>query len=137
MPIKPIQIILTVAGGALTLNVAAETFDGTKPLLCATVDAVECAAREACAPRSPEVLRFPHFLTFDAAEKRISAVRPDGTRLDAPITTVTPLEDRLVLQGVENSLGWSVSINRTTGHMSVAVAGDQVAFSIFGICTLR
>ena len=33
-------------------------------------------------------------------------------------------------------LGWAVSISRSTGRMAVAIAGNQVVFSVFGACTL-
>ena len=116
---------------------AAESFDGSQPLLCATVDTVECGPQADCKYGTADRLGFPQFLQIDAANKRISATRPDGTDLNAVITTVTQLDDRLVMQGVENSLGWAISISRTTGRMAAAIAGDQIAFSVFGACTLR
>lgn len=121
---------------ALAMNVAAESFDGSKALLCATVETVECGPQADCKYGTADSLGFPQFLQIDMQKKRISAVRPDGSILNAAITTVTPLDDRLVMQGVENSLGWAVSISRATGRMAVAIAGDQIAFSVFGACTV-
>lgn len=119
----------------LTVNAgAAESFDGSKPLLCATVETVECGPQADCKYGTADSLGFPQFLRIDAQKKRISASRPDGTTLNAVITTMTPLDDRLVMQGVENSLGWAISISRATGRMAVAIAGEQIAFSVFGAC---
>ncbi len=122
----------------LTANVGAtEAFDGSKPLLCATVKTVECGPQAECEYGTADNLGFPQFLQIDPAKKRISATRPDGTALNAVITTTTLLDDRLVMQGLENGLGWAISISRTTGRMAVAIAGDQIAFSVFGACTPR
>lgn len=130
-------ISLALMASAVSSNLAAEAVDGSKPLLCATVNASECADRADCETRTPEALRFPQFLDIDTGNKTISAERPDGTALNAAITTVTPLDDRLVLQGIENGLGWTLSISRATGHMAVAIAGDRIAFTVFGACTAR
>lgn len=124
-------LLLTADAGA------AEAFDGSKPLLCATVETVECGPQADCKYGTADSLGFPQFLHIDAQNKRISATRPDGTALNAVVTTVTPLDDRLVLQGVENSLGWAISISRATGRMAVAISGDQIVFSVFGACTAR
>ena len=31
--------------------------------------------------------------------------------------------------------GWTLTINESTGYMVLSVAGDQVAFVVFGACT--
>lgn len=122
----------------LTANLgAAEAFDGSRPLLCATVETVECGPQADCKYGTADSLGFPQFLQIDPGKKRISATRPDGTALNAVVTTVTPLDDRLIMQGVENGLGWAISISRSTGRMAVAIAGDQIAFSVFGACTAK
>lgn len=137
MRITPLFPCLVFPVCALATSAAAESFDGSKTLLCATVETIECGTRADCMAGSADSLRFPQFLNIDAQNKRISATRPDGTALNAAITQVASFDDRLVLQGVENSLGWSISINRNSGRMTAAIAGDQVVFTVFGACTLR
>jgi hypothetical protein len=137
MSINTRLALLILAASAPTQYVAAETFDGSKALLCATVETIECGPREDCEHGSADSLRFPQFLQIDAQKKLISAVRPDGTSMTTTITSITELDDRLLLQGVENHLGWTISITRTTGHMAVAIAGNQIAFSVFGACMVR
>ena len=124
-----------IAALAAASAVAADSFDASKPLLCATIETVECGPQGDCKYGTADRLGFPQFLRVDAGTKRISATRPDGTDLNAVITSVTQLDDRLVMQGVENSLGWAISISRATGRMAAAIAGDQIAFSVFGACT--
>ena len=41
----------------------------------------------------------------------------------------------LVLQGIENGLGWSLMINESDGQMTLTAAGDRLAFVVFGACT--
>lgn len=127
---------LVLPACALAMNAAAESFDGSQPLLCATVRTIECGPQADCESGTADSIGFPQFLQIDAGKKRISATRPDGSALNASISSVTLLDDRLVMQGVENSLGWAVTINRATGRMAVAIAGDQIAFSVFGACTV-
>lgn len=136
MPIKHSLPFLILPLYALAGNVMAESFDGSKPLLCATVETIECGPHAECQYGTADSLGFPQFLHIDADKKTISADKPDGSRLNATIASVSKLGDRLVLQGVENNLGWSVSISRVTGRMAVAIAGDQIVFSVFGACTV-
>ena len=50
-----------------------------------------------------------------------------------------PVHDsgELILQGVENGLGWSLMINESDGQMTLTAAGDRLAFVVFGACTLN
>ena len=45
-------------------------------------------------------------------------------------------EGVLILSGTQNGRGWNLTINESTGYMVLTVAGDQVAFVVFGACTL-
>src|SRR3546814_529298 len=42
---------------------------------------------------------------------------------------------RLVLQGTQFGRAWSAIIGQDSGTMVLAVAGDGVAFAVFGACT--
>lgn len=137
MHTKHILPLLMLPVYALASNAVAESFDGSKPLLCATVETIECGPHAECQYGTADSLGFPQFLHIDTGKKAIGADKPDGTRLNATISSISKLDDRLVLQGVENSLGWSVSISRATGRIAVAIAGDDVTFMVFGACTVR
>lgn len=137
MTTKQILPFLVLTGYALAANAATESFDGSKPLLCATIKTTECGSQARCQHGTSDSIGFPQFLQIDPQQKSIKATRPDGTALNAAITNITRLDDRLVLQGVENSLGWSVTISHRTGRMVLAIAGDQITFGVFGACTVR
>jgi hypothetical protein len=49
---------------------------------------------------------------------------------------LTPADGRTILQGAENGRGWTMTIDPTTGDMSVAIAGDDIGFILFGVCTV-
>ncbi len=44
-------------------------------------------------------------------------------------------EGKLILQGVQLGLGWSMVITQESGTMALTAAGEQVVFVIFGACT--
>jgi hypothetical protein len=41
----------------------------------------------------------------------------------------------MILQGVENGHGWSMSIDQKTGRITTTVSGEEVGFMVFGACT--
>ena len=56
------------------------------------------------------------------------------------IDSVEDLDNHLIVQGVQGStptdpLGWSLSINQTTGRMTLTASGDDAGFVAFGACT--
>ena len=55
--------------------------------------------------------------------------------MDTVIGSSTRNEGELLLQGVENGRGWSMAITEATGRMVISVAGDEIAFVVFGACT--
>jgi len=41
----------------------------------------------------------------------------------------------VLLSGMQNGRRWSLALTEATGYLVVTVAGDQVAFVVFGACT--
>ncbi len=114
-------------------HLTAATFDGSTPLLCATIEVFECGSGSECQRSSPEIANIPQFIKVNAAEKTISAADESGKK--ATLKSIEHLNGRMILQGVGNGRGWSIIIAEDTGKLSASVAGDQVAFAIFGACT--
>ena len=113
----------------------AEDFDGSKPLICASVDTLSCAPGENCAASTTDALNIPQFLRIDFTGKAIKAERPDGDQRTSEIRSLEQLDNELILQGTQGGLGWSLTITRAAGKMSLSAVGDRVAFVIFGACT--
>lgn len=45
--------------------------------------------------------------------------------------------NRMSLQGTDGEHSWSMLISEKTGSMTLAVAGEEVGFVVFGACTPR
>ena len=109
---------------------AQDSVDGTKPLLCASIEANGCMSGEPCDRDLPENMGAPQFLKIDFAKKEII-----GPRRTTPILRMENSEDQILLQGVELGMGWVLVIDRTTGKFTATLADNVSGFVIFGACT--
>ena len=132
------KIVRSLAATALILVPTmgwAQDFDGTSPLLCASVDAMACAPGEACTQATVEELNVPQFLRVDVAQKLVSTTRADGEQRTSEIQSLQLNDGELIMQGTQGGLAWSAAIARASGKLSLSAVGDRVAFVIFGACT--
>jgi hypothetical protein len=111
---------------------SAEVLDTTKSLRCAIADAAECDLAAQCSDVEVAALELPDLWRVDFAAKQLAST--DGQRT-SPIAAVETLEGALVLQGHQNGRGWSLVIDRATGHLSGAVAGAEGSFVLAGGCS--
>jgi hypothetical protein len=109
---------------------AEDVFDGTKPLLCSSIEALDCDPGVACERGIPENMGAPQFLRIDFAKNEIA-----GPLRTTKIRSMEKDDDQIVLQGYEIGLGWTLAIDRITGNMRITFAGGNAAFIIFGACT--
>jgi len=109
---------------------AEEVFDGTKQLLCATIEAIDCSPGEQCERGLPEIIGAPQFMRIDFAKKEVI-----GPKRSAEILLMHKNDEQLTLQGYELDMGWTLAIDRDTGKMTVTFARGESAFVIFGACT--
>lgn len=118
------------------LQAMAADFDGSKTLACAIVEAIACAPGESCKKGWAEDLNLPQFLTVDFEKKLISGERPnEGGRLEAAIMARTTQDGSIILQGAQNGRGWNLTLEERNGRMTVAAAGKDGGFVLFGACT--
>ncbi len=120
----------------------ADDFDGSKPLLCAVIDVVECGWGGECRQVTPERANIPQFFRIDFQEKMLIATGEDGMVRSTHIERVERVDGKLILQGAEDGLegvrdglGWSMATSEDTGRFVLTGSGDQVGFVIFGACT--
>ena len=141
---KKIKIIgLTLLCLLITpLAVAAQVFDGSKPLYCAMTDVVECVPGGECQEVMPENVNLPNFLFINFKKKIITASKEGGVQRTSKIENRERIDGKLIVQGIEDGvegvrdgLGWSIAISESTGKMVVTGSGDQVGFVAFGACT--
>lgn len=131
---NPFYWVLAVI--ALPLPLPAAGPDDVQPLLCATVDAIECDGRSSeCQAGTTESVNLPQFVKIHLKERKIEAVRQGGERLSTTVMSHKREDGKLILQGIEGGRGWSLVVVEETGKMSAAIAGDEVGFVVFGNCT--
>jgi hypothetical protein len=111
-------------------TVSASDFDGSKLLICAPVEAIDCAAGEACTKGRPDDIGAPRFLRIDFAQKVI--VGPQRT---TPILFMDNSDDQFLLQGKELGFGWTLVLDQERGTMAVTLVNREGAVVLFGSCT--
>ena len=124
------------------LPVAAGDFDGSKELICAVMDLVECQPGGKCQQVTAEDVGIPQFLKINFKEKNISAIHADGSKRSTAIENFEKIDGKVIIQGAEDGiegvrdgLGWSLAIAEETGKTVLTASGDEVGFVIFGACT--
>ena len=123
------------------LSAPAADFDGSRSLICASVDVIECDEGEACREVTPESINAPRFLKVNFQEKKISTRAGSADKRTTEIQHMGRVDGKLILQGMEDGvegvrdgLGWSLAISEETGKMVLTGSGDQVGFVLFGAC---
>ncbi len=116
--------------------------DGSEPVICASLDIMECVPEGDCQRISAADAGLPRFLRIDFAEQRITRTPPNGDEMSSQIERSESVDGRLILQGAEDGIegvrdgiGWSLSIDEANGDMVLTGSGKDVAFVIFGACT--
>ena len=123
--------VLSIASTAAN----AEGLDGSQPLICASMEAYDCGPGQDCLRGTAESIDAPQFMRLDFERKLARATRANGEERTAKIESLTQEEGKLILQGVQRGLGWSMTIAQEDGAMTLTAAGDRTAFVIFGACT--
>ncbi len=113
----------------------AEGFDGSLPLICASMEAYDCGPGEDCLRGTAESIDAAQFIRLDFEQKMARATLANGKERTTKIESLTQEEGKLILQGVQRGLGWSMTIAQENGAMTLTAAGDRMAFVIFGACT--
>ena len=115
----------------LAVPAQAADFDGSKPLLCATQAALDCARGDDCAAGLPEEIGAPTFMRIDLAKK--SVIGPQTT-------TEILLQDtsgkQLLLQGREGGFGWTIVVDQPSGDLTVTLTNRNGAYVLYGACTV-
>ena len=118
-------LVLITAG-----TVSAGDFDGSKLLICASVEALDCAAGEDCTKGRPDDIGAPNFLRIDVAQKVII-----GPRQTTPILFIDKSDGQILLQGKELGYGWTLALDQESGSMTATLVNLEGVFVLFGSCT--
>ena len=122
--------LLAAAFCAAVLPTVAADFDGSKPLICSSIEAHDCELGVTCLRKVAEDLNVPQFIRLDFAKKTLSA-----RGRTSQMQNYQRSAGMLILQGVENNRAFSVTINEQSGKLVGAIAADEEGYMIFGACT--
>src|SRR4029453_3562847 len=127
-----IRVLSLVAALALMTwgAAAAGDFDGSKLLICAPVEALDCGPGEGGAKERPEDGGAANFLRIDIANKVIV-----GPKQTTPILLMDKSDDQILLQGKELGYAWTLVLDQDSGTMTVPLVNREAAFVLFGPCT--
>jgi len=129
---KIIRNLAVIAMGCFALSpVIASDFDGSKALICATVEARDCVLSLGCVDGEAREIGAPAFMRIDFAKKTIT-----GTERTTPIVFSDASENQLLMQGMELGYGWTFAINQGNGEFSASLTDINGTFLLFGSCTL-
>ncbi len=113
-----------------------------KPVICAINTLYECDGLSGCQQRTPEELNVPNFLKILIDRKEIhpaGAVTKDSHT--SRILNISRIDGMIIMQGVEDGdakqkdgVGWTISINETSGKMAITASGQEEAFVGLGAC---
>jgi hypothetical protein len=127
----------------MSAPILAGDFDGSKPLICALMDLVECQPGGNCQAKTAEELGLPQFFRINFQEKKISGTQSGESGRGTAIERLETVDGKLILQGAEDGVedvrdgvGWSLAIAEETGKLVLTASGDEVGFVVFGACTL-
>jgi hypothetical protein len=122
-------LVCALGVGLAPLSASAGDFDGSKLLICAPVEALDCAAGEDCAKGTPDTVGAPAFMRVDVPRKVVI-----GPKRTSAIHFVDRSDSQLLLQGTELGYGWTIAIDQSSGRMAVSLVNLEGAFVLFGSC---
>lgn len=126
---KPLLKSMIAAYCLTAAPLYAADFDGSRPLICAPVEAIECQANEDCLGGNPDEMGAPSFTRVDFSVRTIS-----GPLRTTKIVSMDKTADQITLHGNELEHAWTMIID-AQGKMTATLAGRNIAFVLFGSCT--
>ncbi len=121
--------LLALAGAA-----SANSYDGSKPLLCALHTSDVCVPVDGCSHGNADDANVPRFVRMDFKKDEIE-ILDEGRRGEiTKIRAHSSADGRTMVQGIEGPRGWTVSIDQATGELTLAATGDELGFVVFGHC---
>src|SRR5258706_3044022 len=111
-------------------TLSAGDFDGSRPLLCETVDAHDCGPGEICLRALPAELGAPQFLRLDFAKKTVA-----GPERATSIRFMDNGPAQILLQGTELGYAWTIALDKVAGSLAVTLVNREDTLVLFGACT--
>ena len=142
MDLKILKIFILFCLCSVSLPTFAGDFDGSKPLSGSVDKIIEINPYKVINDVDADTVGLPRKFLIDFKEKIVRPSKDSLVRRTSQIKRVEHIENKLVLQGVEegvenvdDGLAWSIAISKKTGKVVLSAAGDGVAYVVFGTCT--
>lgn len=110
-------------------------------LFCTVSEGLECRPEGRTKPFDPETVGLPKKFIVDFSQEMVLPDKDSLVRQRTGIRWVGRVENRLVLagagegvEGVDDGVGWSMSIERSDGRFVTAASGGRVGYVVFGTC---
>ncbi len=103
-------ISLTICISMVPYQLASAKYDGSVPLLCAPIQAIECGVEDDCHRGTADSVDIPQFLKIDFEEKIIMAA--DESEKKAIIKSLEHVDGKMIMQGTQNGRGWTMVIRK-------------------------
>lgn len=129
------KLAVIVAGMLLVVSVLADNLEGVDKMICAAGQVQICIENDMCYPANAAELDVPDFVIIDLKKKVISTTKASNQNRSTPLKYIERADGLVYLQGIEGGRAFSFMIDEATGRMTVSVARDGVAVSVFGACT--
>jgi hypothetical protein len=124
------RYVMAGLGMALAAAAGAADFDGSRKLICAPVQVMDCIAGDGCEKGIPAEFGAPAFMRVDVQGKKVS-----GPKVQSDILGVERSEKQMLLNGRELGYGWVMAIDAKSGEMTLSLTNRLGAFVMFGNCT--
>ena len=142
MNLKILRRFLLLFLCSIPLSTFAGDFDGSMPLSGAVNKIIEINPTRVINDVDPDTVGLPRKFLIDFKDKIMRPSKDSLIRRTSQIRRVEHLENKLILQGVEegvenvdDGLAWSMAISKKTGKVVLSASGDGMAYVVFGTCT--
>lgn len=129
------KLAVIAAGMLLVVSALADNLEGVDKMICAAGQVQICIENDMCYPANAAELDVPDFVIIDLKKKVISTTKASNQNRSTPLKYIERADGLVYLQGIEGGRAFSFMIDEATGRMTVSVARDGVAVSVFGACT--
>lgn len=128
------QVLAFLSLTTVPLILPAAELDGSAPMLCAVTQSVACDPQGDCVEGPADAVNLPIFFKVDPENKLVVSARRGGDRRTSKISSMNTDGDGIVLVGFEPRGGWSATIDKATGKMTVSIAEQGIGYLVFGSC---